>query len=130
MTFLCLGNETGQTKSSTGRPYTRLRRSHGALNMLGWGILMIIGVIVARHLKSYDPLWFYLHICIQSFAFVFGIIGVICGFVLDNKTNADVSTHKALGIFILVLGCLQVCHYSLFSLSYKHNLDMLCYVAD
>ncbi|KAK9903634.1 hypothetical protein M0R45_001113 [Rubus argutus] len=99
---------TGQTKSSTGRPYTRLRRSHGALNMLGWGILMIIGVIVARHLKSYDPLWFYLHICIQSFAFVFGIIGVIFGFVLDNKTNADVSTHKALGIFILVLGCLQV----------------------
>ncbi|KAM5562879.1 cytochrome b561 and DOMON domain-containing protein [Rosa sericea] len=98
---------TGQT-SSTGSPYTRLRRSHGALNMLGWGILMIIGVIVARHLKSYDPLWFYLHIGIQSFAFVFGIIGVICGFVLDNKTNADVSTHKALGIFILVLGCLQV----------------------
>ncbi|XP_050366367.1 cytochrome b561 and DOMON domain-containing protein At3g07570 [Argentina anserina] len=98
---------TGQT-SSTGSPYTRLRRSHGILNMLGWGILMIIGVIVARHLKSYEPLWFYLHVGIQSLAFVFGIIGVICGFVLDNKINADVSTHKALGIFILVLGCLQV----------------------
>ncbi|KAL6209070.1 hypothetical protein ACLB2K_020013 [Fragaria x ananassa] len=99
---------TGQTTSSTGSPCTRLRRSHGVLNILGWGILMIIGVIVARHLKSYEPLWFYLHIGIQSFAFVFGIIGVICGFVLDNKISADVSTHKALGIFILVLGCLQV----------------------
>ncbi|CAB4291077.1 unnamed protein product [Prunus armeniaca] len=33
---------------------------------------------------------------------------VVCGFVLNNKLNADVSTHKALGIIILVLGCLQV----------------------
>ncbi|KAM1560514.1 hypothetical protein ACFX1Z_003752 [Malus domestica] len=72
---------TGQSKSSTESPHSRLRKSHGVLNMLGWGILMIIGVIVAR---------------------------VFCGFVLKNKLNADVSTHKSLGIFILVLGCLQV----------------------
>lgn len=80
--------------------------------MLGWGILLIIGVIVARYLKPYDPLWFYLHTCIQSFGFILGIIGVVCGFVLNNKLNADVSTHKALGIIILVLGCLQVCPHS------------------
>ncbi|KAM1122118.1 hypothetical protein TB1_003721 [Malus domestica] len=99
---------TGQSKSSTESPHSRLRKSHGVLNMLGWGILMIIGVIVARYLKPYDPLWFYLHTCIQSFGLIFGIIGVFCGFVLKNKLNADVSTHKSLGIFILVLGCLQV----------------------
>ncbi|CAL2279988.1 unnamed protein product [Prunus armeniaca] len=99
---------TGQSTSSSQSPYSKLRKSHGALNMLGWGILLIIGVIVARYLKPYDPLWFYLHTCIQSFGFIFGIIGVVCGFVLNNKLNADVSTHKALGIIILVLGCLQV----------------------
>ncbi|PQM42297.1 cytochrome b561 and DOMON domain-containing protein [Prunus yedoensis var. nudiflora] len=99
---------TGQSTSSSQSPYSKLRKSHGVLNMLGWGILMIIGVIVARYLKPYDPLWFYLHTCIQSFGFIFGIIGVVCGFVLNNKLNADVSTHKALGIIILVLGCLQV----------------------
>ncbi|KAM1684088.1 hypothetical protein TB2_034788 [Malus domestica] len=72
---------TGQGKSSANSPYSRLRKSHGVLNMLGWGILMIIGVIIAR---------------------------VLCGFALNNKLNADVSTHKSLGIFVLVLGCLQV----------------------
>ncbi|RXH97911.1 hypothetical protein DVH24_010236 [Malus domestica] len=36
------------------------------------------------------------------------ITGVLCGFALNNKLNADVSTHKSLGIFVLVLGCLQV----------------------
>ncbi|ONH92621.1 hypothetical protein PRUPE_8G184600 [Prunus persica] len=57
---------TGQSTSSSQSPYSKLRKSHGVLNMLGWGILLIIGL------------------------------------------NADVSTHKALGIIILVLGCLQV----------------------
>lgn len=77
--------------------------------MLGWGILVIIGAITARYLRQWDPVWFYLHTGIQSLGFGVGLAGVICGFVLDNHLDADVSTHKALGIFILVLGCLQVC---------------------
>lgn len=79
--------------------------------MLSWGILMIIGVIIARHFKERDPLWFYLHVGIQSSAFTLGIVGIICGFILEDKVSANVSTHKGLGIFILVLGCLQVCLY-------------------
>ncbi|KAK2647460.1 hypothetical protein Ddye_014949 [Dipteronia dyeriana] len=98
---------TGQTRTQ-GTPYTRLRKSHGLLNMLGWGILMIIGAIVARHLKHMDPLWFYCHISIQSLGFLLGLSGVITGLVLNNKLDNDVSTHKSLGILILVLGCLQV----------------------
>lgn len=45
---------------------------------------------------------------IQSFGFLLGVIGVSCGFLLENRSDADVSTHKGLGIFIFVLGCLQV----------------------
>ncbi|KAF3434934.1 hypothetical protein FNV43_RR22021 [Rhamnella rubrinervis] len=97
---------TGQSKSQNS--YKTLRRSHGVLNMLGWGILMIIGTVIARYLKQWDPVWFYLHTGIQSMGFGLGLAGVICGFVLNNHLNADVSTHKALGIFVLVLGCLQV----------------------
>ncbi|KAK1567019.1 hypothetical protein Q3G72_007268 [Acer saccharum] len=98
---------TGQTQAQ-GTPYARLRKSHGLLNMLGWGILMIIGAIVARHLKHMDPLWFYCHISIQSLGFLLGLSGVITGLVLNNKLGNDVSIHKSLGILILVLGCLQV----------------------
>ncbi|XP_059626323.1 cytochrome b561 and DOMON domain-containing protein At3g07570 [Cornus florida] len=97
---------TGQTK--TVSPYKSLRRSHGVLNMLGWGVLMPIGVMVARYLKQMDPIWFYSHICIQLFGFIFGVAGVICGFVLEDKLAANVKKHKGLGVFILTLGCLQV----------------------
>ncbi|XVE72622.1 hypothetical protein DITRI_Ditri11bG0052900 [Diplodiscus trichospermus] len=97
---------TGTSSSKT--PHSRLRKSHGILNMLSWGILMIIGAIVARYLKQWDPIWFYSHAVIQSCAFILGLSGIICGFVLEDRLNADVSTHKGLGIFILVLGCLQV----------------------
>ncbi|XP_059433802.1 cytochrome b561 and DOMON domain-containing protein At3g07570 [Corylus avellana] len=98
---------TGQSATG-GSPYVRLRRSHGVLNMLGWGILMIIGAMVARYFKEKDPFWFYFHASIQLFGFILGLAGIICGFVLNNRLNAAVTTHKGLGIFILVLGCLQV----------------------
>ncbi|KAJ7961737.1 Cytochrome b561 and DOMON domain-containing protein [Quillaja saponaria] len=94
--------------SSSQASYTTLRRSHGLLNIMGWGILVIIGAIVARHFKQWDPIWFYLHTSVQSSAFILGLIGIICGFALETKLNANVSTHKSLGVFILVLGCLQV----------------------
>ncbi|KAL5562269.1 hypothetical protein UlMin_032016 [Ulmus minor] len=98
---------TGQSASS-GTPHLRLRRSHGVLNMIGWGILIIIGAMVARYARQWEPFWFYAHIGVQLLAFLFGIIGVVCGFLLENRLNSDVSTHKGLGIFIFVLACLQV----------------------
>uniref|UniRef100_A0A5B7BRG7 Cytochrome b561 and DOMON domain-containing protein n=1 Tax=Davidia involucrata TaxID=16924 RepID=A0A5B7BRG7_DAVIN len=95
-------------KSETKNPSSNLRSSHGVLNMLGWGILIPIGAMAARYFKQWDPIWFYSHIFIQSFGFIFGIAGIITGLVLENQLSANVKKHKALGIFILVLGCLQV----------------------
>ncbi|RDY06660.1 Cytochrome b561 and DOMON domain-containing protein, partial [Mucuna pruriens] len=96
------------TGSSASNPYMNLKKSHGVLNILGWGILIIMGAIVARYFKEWDPFWFYFHTTVQSLGFVLGVIGVISGLVLDNQLHIDVSLHKALGIIILVLGCLQV----------------------
>nr|GFA27002.1 cytochrome b561 and DOMON domain-containing protein At3g07570-like [Tanacetum cinerariifolium] len=76
--------------------------------MFGWGILLPVGVIVARYFKHLDPLWFYVHSGIQSLGFILGLSGVIAGFVLDNKLEVNVRKHKGLGISILTLGCLQV----------------------
>ncbi|RWR71945.1 cytochrome b561 and DOMON domain-containing-like protein [Cinnamomum micranthum f. kanehirae] len=97
---------TGQSSSQV--PYTTLRRTHGILNMVGWGILMPIGSSVARFCKHWDPAWFYSHVSIQGLGFGMGIAAVILGFRLENKISAKVSTHKALGILILSMGCLQV----------------------
>ncbi|KDP45178.1 hypothetical protein JCGZ_15043 [Jatropha curcas] len=101
-----LNYNTGQTSKES--PHGKLRKSHGILNMVGWSIAMIIGGIVARYCKEWDPIWFYVHIGIQSLGFTLGIAGVICGFVLEDRLNAHVSTHKGLGIFVLVLGSLQL----------------------
>lgn len=90
------------------RPEASLRRSHGVLSMLGWAILMPIGAMVARYMRKWDPLWFYLHGSLQTTGFVLGLIGVVCGLVLDDRLSANVSKHKSLGIFILSFGCLQV----------------------
>ncbi|KVH94161.1 Carbohydrate-binding domain family 9-like protein [Cynara cardunculus var. scolymus] len=89
-------------------PYSNLKRAHGILNMIGWGILLPVGVMVARYFKHLDPLWFYVHTSVQSLGFILGLSGVIAGLVLDGRLDASVGKHKGLGITILVLGCLQV----------------------
>ncbi|KAK1313945.1 hypothetical protein QJS10_CPA06g01454 [Acorus calamus] len=94
--------------SDEGEPYTRLRQGHGLLALLGWGVLIPIGVTIARYFKRHDPAWFYGHLSVQGIGFGLGLAGVITGFSLEDKLSVEVDTHKGLGIFILVLGCLQV----------------------
>ncbi|CAK9134916.1 unnamed protein product [Ilex paraguariensis] len=100
---------TGQSQQQS--PYASLKRTHGILNMLGWGILLAMGAMAARYLKQWDPIWFYSHTLFQSFGFILGVAGIICGFVLNDRLQSNVNKHKGLGIFILILGCLQVCPF-------------------
>ncbi|KAL5728370.1 hypothetical protein ACHQM5_001462 [Ranunculus cassubicifolius] len=99
---------SGTITTTRNPPYTKLRRAHGILNMLGWGIALLIGVMAARYLKHKDPLWFYSHIVIQSVGFILGVSGIIAGFVLEDNLGVNVSRHKTVGVFVLILGSLQV----------------------
>ncbi|CAK8560732.1 unnamed protein product [Lathyrus sativus] len=94
--------------SAIGNPNMNLKRSHGVLNILGWGIFIIMGAIVARYFKDWDPFWFNFHVSVQSLGFILGLIGVISGLILNNQLHIDFNLHKALGIIILVLACLQI----------------------
>lgn len=102
-----LNYATGKSQTQSS-PYAGLRKTHGALNMLGWGILMPIGAIVARYFKEWDPIWYYSHAAIQGLGWLFGLVGFILGFVTQGFIHAQVEHHKNLGITILVVGCLQV----------------------
>lgn len=95
------------TSSASSYPY-QLKRSHGILNIFGWGVLLPIGAIVARYFKRSGPLWFYIHAMVQFIGFIIGLAGVVAGVALYDKLHANVSAHRGLGIFILVLGILQV----------------------
>ncbi|KAJ3670745.1 hypothetical protein LUZ60_008171 [Juncus effusus] len=106
---------TGSTSSSSSAstyPYN-LKRSHGALAIFGWGVLAPIGSIIARYCRRWDPLWFYLHVGIQFVAFIIGLAAVVAGVALYNKLHVNVAAHRGLGIFILVLGILQVLSFFL-----------------
>eukprot|EP01018_Ginkgo_biloba_P014477 Gb_35827 [translate_table: standard] len=94
--------------SSRSSSTDTLRRNHGILNILGWGVLLPLGVIIARYFRQWDPIWFYLHIGFQVSGFILGVVAVAMGISLYNKLNSDVDAHRALGIFILSLGALQV----------------------
>ncbi|XP_065009883.1 cytochrome b561 and DOMON domain-containing protein At3g61750-like [Musa acuminata AAA Group] len=98
---------SGTSSASSSYP-TQLKRTHGALAIFGWGVLLPIGTIVARYCKQWDPLWFYLHTVIQFIGFIIGLAAVVTGKSLYDKLHASVHTHRGLGIFVLVLGILQV----------------------
>ena len=98
---------TGVASSAGGGASFDTKKWHGAMAGLGWGVLMPVGVALARYFKRHDPFWFYAHISVQGVGFVLGTAGVIAGFKLnDDLPGAD--RHQALGIAILVFGCLQV----------------------
>ena len=97
------------TGSSSGSSFpSGLKRTHGALNLFAWGVLLPIGAIIARYCRGWDPLWFYLHGGIQFVGFILGLAGVVAGVSLYGKIQADVPAHRGLGIFVLVLGILQI----------------------
>lgn len=86
-----------------------LKKNHGILGIVGWGLFLPCGAIVARYFRHKDPLWFYLHISIQFVGFIFGLATVVAGTQLYNKIHAHVRTHRGIGIFVLTLSILQVC---------------------
>lgn len=36
-------------------------QAHGWLMVVGWGVLIPLGILTARHAKRWDPLWFHVH---------------------------------------------------------------------
>ncbi|XP_031263174.1 cytochrome b561 and DOMON domain-containing protein At3g61750 [Pistacia vera] len=97
--------------SSVLQVSSREKKNHGALGVIGWGLILPVGAIVPRYFKHKDPLWYYLHAIIQLLGFVFGLATVLLGIQLYDKLNvknANIDAHRGIGIFILVLSILQI----------------------
>jgi hypothetical protein len=76
--------------------------------MMGWGVMLPIGMMVARYFRRQDPYWFYGHMAVQGVGFLVGIAAVVLGFRLDDDGLKNIFVHKAIGITILVTASLQV----------------------
>lgn len=105
---------TGQTTAggAIGGSRQRRRNTHGVLNAVSWGVLMPMGVMVARYLKVFkvaNPAWFYLHAACQSSAYIVGVAGWATGLKLGgDSTGITYDSHRNIGIVLFSLGTLQV----------------------
>lgn len=101
---------TGKTDSSADSSPSifKDRRTHGTLAVLGWGLFLPTGAILARYLNHRDRVWYYFHVPIQFIGFLFGVAAVVVGVSLYSKMHAMYPAHKGIGIFVLVMTILQV----------------------
>ncbi|CAI8584690.1 unnamed protein product [Vicia faba] len=101
--------KTGEKKMSR----TIIRNVHAILNTISWGTLMPIGVILARHLKSFEgskgSIWFHLHRACQTIALLIGTIGFGTGLYMGNHQGLHNTPHRCVGITIFTLAVVQVC---------------------
>ncbi|CAI9101139.1 OLC1v1038398C1 [Oldenlandia corymbosa var. corymbosa] len=85
-----------------------MKKAHGVLSLLGWGLFLPIGVICGRYLRHREPLWYYVHVVIEFIGFILGVAAAVIGISLNNKLHVHVVGHKTIGVFVLVLSILQV----------------------
>ncbi|GJU97455.1 dynamin-related protein 5A [Tanacetum coccineum] len=107
------GSESGSGSrsnpiSTSANNLHRSKTTHGVLGLLGWGIILPYGAIVARYFKHKDPLWYYLHVVFQFIGFIFAVASGFVGLNMYNKFSFQAPAHKGIGITAIVLSVLQV----------------------
>ncbi|CAO2211568.1 unnamed protein product [Urochloa humidicola] len=98
--------------TSVGGSLLRKKNTHGVLNAVSWGLLLPMGAIFARYLKTFksaDPAWFYLHVACQLIGYAVGVSGWATGIHLGNLSKGiTYSVHRNIGITVFALGTLQI----------------------
>ncbi|KAJ6686829.1 CYTOCHROME B561 AND DOMON DOMAIN-CONTAINING PROTEIN [Salix purpurea] len=80
------------TSNGVSNPKDRKRNVHGVLNAVSWGILMPVGILIARYLKvfkSVGPAWFYLHAICQTSGYAVGVAGWATGMKLGSDSPGN-----------------------------------------
>ncbi|KAL4422108.1 hypothetical protein ABPG77_003393 [Micractinium sp. CCAP 211/92] len=82
--------------------------AHIWLLIIGWGVCIPCGVVVARCLKGLDPLWFHVHRALQSLGFLMGVVGLGLGFAIAGGWDGLFPVHRNLGLAATILGLFQI----------------------
>ncbi|KAL0286185.1 UNVERIFIED_CONTAM: cytochrome and DOMON domain-containing protein [Sesamum angustifolium] len=90
------------------RHHSRLKTVHGTVNIIGWGVLLPVGVIIARYFRKLSDDWYSLHILSQLSGFLLGTLGWGLGLSIKNAAKEQsLSTHGILGTLIFAFAMLQ-----------------------
>ncbi|XP_047336442.1 cytochrome b561 and DOMON domain-containing protein At3g61750-like [Impatiens glandulifera] len=85
-----------------------LKKTHGILGIVAWGILAPMGAISARYFKHKDPLWYYLHVTFQITTSIVGMMTVVAGLTLYDSLHIIFPQHRIIGMLVLVLCVVQL----------------------
>ncbi|CAL9245816.1 unnamed protein product, partial [Arabidopsis halleri] len=106
-----LSGQVTTTKSVNGNMLL-VKRIHGIVNAVSWGILMPIGVMAARYMKNYevfDPTCFYVHVVCQTTGYFVGLIGGLgTAIYMARHTGMRTTLHTVIGLLLFALGFLQI----------------------
>ncbi|KAH8077492.1 hypothetical protein BXZ70DRAFT_697161 [Cristinia sonorae] len=91
-------------------PYQKKLVSHGIVSVIGYLVLLPLGIFIARYLRTFTPKWFYAHWIVQSI--VSGPF-IIASFALAHSATAESESghyndkHKKWGLAIFILYWIQ-----------------------
>ncbi|XP_022717776.1 cytochrome b561 and DOMON domain-containing protein At5g47530-like [Durio zibethinus] len=98
-------------KPSSSRNHGKI--VHGVLCAFGWGFLIPVGALIARHGRQFlgpGPAWFHAHRFCQCTAYLMGLAGGIIGVSLwvgILGVGIGAGSHQYIGITVLCLGAIQ-----------------------
>ncbi|XVF77388.1 hypothetical protein PTKIN_Ptkin14bG0038900 [Pterospermum kingtungense] len=109
--------KTGRCED-VGHNRQHLRKVHGILNIIGWGTLLPVGVIIARYFRQFpfklEPWWYRFHYTCQALGYILGTIGWGLGLLLGHESRYySFHTHRVLGISIFGFATLQMLAFRL-----------------
>ncbi|CAK9320899.1 unnamed protein product [Citrullus colocynthis] len=98
---------------SPGLGYTTiLRHVHGVLNMIGWGTLIPIGIMIARYFREEFPMgcdqWYSAHAVCQTCGYIMGTVGWGFGVSLLKSSKRSHLPFLVIGLFVILLTTIQM----------------------
>lgn len=104
---------TAEAAAGSGLSLSELILMHGALMLIGWGLLLPAGAVVARFGKNLpDAGWFRIHQMMQPFGLAVALVGWIIALrnfsALDAKDSPTLHyPHAVCGMVTMVIGLTQ-----------------------
>ncbi|KAL2476090.1 Cytochrome b561 and DOMON domain-containing protein [Abeliophyllum distichum] len=103
---------SNQTITYKAHSRRNLRMAHGILNVMGWGIFLPVGVIIARYFRNFPKywgLWYVFHTTCQIAAYILGSAGWVLGLWLGKQSKYYCyRTHGIFGIVIFTFTTIQM----------------------
>ena len=87
--------------------------THGSLMLISWGVLLPLGAIFGKFLKHRGPIWFKIHVGLQTLGLVMAIVGFSAAvrnfdaFADKANTSKYNYEHAIMGTVVMALGMAQ-----------------------